>query len=240
MNNKGFAATGVLFIVLLLFLSMYISLLSMFSSRRQIYETIKDEIMNDNNITGRKYFLSTANIGEYVAYPIDYTNTSCVNSNNNTNAGWRILNIQDNVVTLVSSGTPECFNPSTFNDSGASSKQTINNLLLKYLDTNYADSVRSFNGGDFHNITKVNYSLCYNITSSECGNQNDLISTGSYYWLDNNYNTNSLYYWLPTEKKLTNGSNNSYGLRPVIVLKDAITYSRGLGTKTNPYRLIKP
>lgn len=237
MNNKGFAVTGMLYIILLIFIAMYTSLLIMFANRRKIYDNIKDEVMNGSTISERARYLSTLSVGEYVSYPIEYTNANCVTGSNNNNSGWRILSIDDNVVTIISGGTPECYNPSTFTDSGAASKTKIESLLSDYLNTDYATSIRNFNGTDFLNITSINYSLCYNVSSEECGNNNDLISTGSYYWLSDNYNTSTLYYWNPTNKYLSNTSNVSYGIRPVIELKSNITYTDGSGSKSDPYIL---
>ena len=70
MNEKGFAVTGVLYIVLLLFLSLYASMLAMYASRRQVVEEVKKEVIGDvqdsGNVLGIK--ANSSYIGKYVTY----------------------------------------------------------------------------------------------------------------------------------------------------------------------------
>lgn len=71
MNNKGFAVTGMLYIVLLIFIVMYSSILVMFANRRKIYDTIKEEILGKEYITNPSRQVTTSDIGSYVNYTPD-------------------------------------------------------------------------------------------------------------------------------------------------------------------------
>ncbi len=70
MNDRGFAVTGILYIVLILFLSLYASMLAMFASRRKVLEQIKKEVIGDvqdsGNVLGIK--ANSSYIGKYVTY----------------------------------------------------------------------------------------------------------------------------------------------------------------------------
>ncbi len=235
-NNKGFVATGMIFIILLLFLALYSSLLALFSNRRKIYETIKDDILNDSDIISRSYYLSTANIGQYVSYPVTYTNQACGSVAANTLNSWQILNVIDDTVTLVSSGIPVCYNPSNL-ASGETTTQAIDKLLGKYLNQTYAQKVRTFNVSDFHDLTAMDHALCLGVSSQECGNDNGLIDVGNYYLSSED---ETLYQWTTADKKLAKSSNQEYGLRVVVELKSLIASKRGTGTQDDPYILSKP
>ncbi len=70
MNEKGFAVTGVLYIVLILFLSLYASMLAMYTTRRNMLEQIKKEVINDVQSTGNVLGIkaNSSYIGKYVSY----------------------------------------------------------------------------------------------------------------------------------------------------------------------------
>ena len=58
-----------------------------------------------------------------------------------------------------------------------------------------------------------------------------------YYWL---YNTGKNNVWHTTGTYLSNSkSTNVYGIKPVITLRNSVTYLKGDGTKDNPYSLEK-
>ena len=81
---------------------------------------------------------------------------------------------------------------------------------------------------------------CYDMSQSECGKDNDLIDTGSYYWLYSAYDDNNLDIWDPKGIKISNNKAASMGIRPIIKLDYDINIdeSSGDGSSSHPYKLI--
>ena len=245
MNNRGFASTGMLYIVLLLFLAMYTSLLIMFANRRKIYDNIKDEIVNGvSNVDEPIYnLIDVVSVGDYVAYDAGvweetkerptaqgefggYTlGTSksdtvewCYNSQyTSIYKGWRVLKIENNNVFLIHAGVSECYYHASQNNS--SSILALNNRANIYLNDIYADN---------------SYILTRNeavaITLSENATTNDLRYLGlidtndksELYWLADEYSHTSLYCVGRSGNTVCGMNNVSLGIRPVIVLKQGL------------------
>ncbi len=181
----------------------------------------------------------------------------CYSSSYKTNAyGWRIAYIEknndgydDDVVYLISGGTPECLTGTSSNSATTINNQ--NNIALKYCNKNYTydkkcDSTTAFalNESMFQNINRNTSTLlnCKATSSAACGNTNSLLTINDSYWFATSINTESTYYWLGRTNNYTNYSaaNITAGVRPIIKLYPGILTNSGTGTQENLYSLVEP
>ncbi|MDD4066515.1 MAG: hypothetical protein PHH22_00865 [Clostridia bacterium] len=144
----------------------------------------------------------------------------------NIDDGWIVLEVKDNVVTLIHAGTPVAY----FHKYGNSenSINMMNNFLEEeFYNKLYASSIRVLNYDDINNIIE-NKDIDANIISK-------IVKTGSWYWLGTAYN-NSLIWSVNNlgimDYRLADGS---FGVRPVVELWNNVYYTSGDGTKDNPY-----
>lgn len=163
LNNKGFAASGVLYTLLLLFLVLIVNLLSMFSNRKLILEQLKKSIMG---YTYKKYENGT------IVYFNPITGLKCSIDDYNENVDDLGVSIGSN------SNTKEgCMKWYIFNDDEKSKKV---NLLL---DHNIVSSL-SYESND-----NINEKL---LESTEIWNENisgiELLSVNDIKKITNNIN----------------------------------------------------
>ncbi len=121
-DNKGFIASGILYTLLLLFLVLIISLISMFSSRKLILDRLKDNILNS---TYKKY-----NNGEIVYFnPTTGFKCSLEDYNKNVDASGNVI--------ASKTGTKEgCMKWYVFNDNA---KEANVNLILDHNTTSFVE-----------------------------------------------------------------------------------------------------
>ncbi len=125
--------------------------------------------------------------------------------------GWRVLKVAGNQVYLVHAGQPECYYHASGGYSDASVK-ALNDRAKSYMDGIYADSA--------HAMTEEEAQA---ITGNTNATEDDLRTTGDFYWLATKCNSNTL--WLVYFTGLMYGSDGrdySWGFRPVIVLKSDV------------------
>ena len=132
--------------------------------------------------------------------------SSCYSSYTTSLKGWRILSISNNSVTIVHAGQSECYYHGT--NSSTSITKLNNRATSEYLNDIYAESA--------HMMTKAEIDV---LSSS-----NNLRNIGAFYWLATESSSNGM--WpVNDEGNINNHSNHSYGVRPVIVLKEGIKTS---------------
>ena len=179
-------------------------------------------------------------------------------------SGWRIMDVDSNgQITLIHGGTPECYYHA-YNQSVASkeilkvratsaSNEGTGKAWTKYGNSTYALSVHYMDSDDVNIINydengNENYSLwdyleknergnCYGDTNSYCGRNTELIDIGSYYYSASAYSTSALYFWNASSRNWRSDSSTSYGVRPVVVLKDSVKLGTGTGVIGDEYEL---
>ena len=175
-------------------------------------------------------------VGQYVNYPVSYSNINSEYGTVITGTGWRILNIDTTtgIVKLISEGQPlsfygmdptalaedEYFDYNSSYNSYNSTKGETN--LNSVLNTNYATEVKIPTRTEIESVQAIS----------------DLSYTGDCYWVVANYKYCNGYM---TEDGAYGGYGDwptTYGVRPVIYLKSNIKTSSGDGTKENPYELV--
>ncbi len=213
-----------------------------------------------------RFNLNEAPIGSYISYvgTNDCVKDSCLGRNTNykdednlgycKNAsdtfkvnGWRIAYIKELSPYIISASSPECI--SLINDQN---NNKLDTTALKYCNSKYiyggiCSDINTWNMNinDFKNITKNN--LYYNTLddnscfeskeNKECGYEQDLIDTGSWYWINDEAGLSALAYtWNPIDRYMTYGNNEEeLGLRPVLRLDTNIEVIGGKGTMKEPY-----
>ena len=177
--------------------------------------------------------------------------------------GWRVLDVSSSgQITLIHAGTPECYyhenlystSVTLLETASTSSSPGDSKAWTKYGNATYAQSVHYMTNEDFNLITyqinkNNNYTIkdiadstCHKKTKfTACGYDHDMIDIGSYYWLASGYNAINLYFWAPSDRNVNNWYYDSYGVRPVVVLKSGLKLSsNNKGTADDPYELVLP
>ena len=179
------------------------------------------------------FLVDVASVGSFVAYTPPISKSSVSNNCSGTNqySGWRVLSKNGSgdtgTVTLIHAGTTDC--QYFAYRGGQTSTSVLNNIASGYLNTTYATSTRSISctdlapyGGNCHVASPVM--------------TNNLIKTGSRYWLTYIYSNESVWYVADTGK-ITSTNSQTYGVRPVITLKAKIKTQGGAGTNESPYNI---
>lgn len=145
--------------------------------------------------------------GGYTAGTNKRTGVVCGLSGETAKSGWQVMSVSNGKVTLIHSGTPECFyyNKST---NATTAVSTIEARASVYKNATYAESARIFT-----------YQEAKAMTESS-------LVTGTYYYLageakstDTLWAVRSAYY---QGKTITGRSNYAQGIRPVVVLKSTV------------------
>ncbi len=141
--------------------------------------------------------------------------------NSTTLNGWRVLKKENNQVTIVHAGQPECH---FHYYSEMNAITLLNNRAKQYMDSTYAESA--------HAMTRDEAKA---ITGDERSTDNDLRDIGAFYWLASissesvgmGYDNLYLFYVNGAGgiNEYGNGVNEAYGFRPVVVLKSNVLTS---------------
>ena len=184
-------------------------------------------------------YLKDVDIGSYVNYVgnsgcngkfCNGFNANYVDDNNMGNCGngysfvangFRVGYIKDGSAYLVSAGSPEC--------SSDNSVSALDKIALRYCNARYAyggicnaDSVWSIKKSDIDSILDGK-SYYYN----------SLIDNGSYYYY---IDDDKVSFWNPSIRNFSSdGDNVSYGVRPIIRMKDDVLVVGGSGTYKDPF-----
>lgn len=151
----------------------------------------------------------------------------CDSQQETTTAGWRILSISGDVVTLIHGGAPECYyHPSITGQSNlgynsekilsGSTNGTINALYTStprswsgYINSNYATSATVFTKAMYDNYLKL----------SGTSKTDSLIKIGVVYYLGTASSASALYGVSATTGDITGYSYRVYAVRPVVTLR---------------------
>ena len=181
LNNKGFAVSGILYTILLLFLVLIVSLMSMFSNRKLILDQLK------NDITESKF--KKYENGE-VIYFNPNTGTKCDLENYNLNVN------EDGVIIASNTGTISgCMKWYVYNDNEDSSTlnlildhNTTSSLAYKSIDNdNLLKEQLSVDTGEWHenilNISLITANSIAKITNNTTWSP--ITSTTNFYFENN-------------------------------------------------------
>ena len=145
--------------------------------------------------------------------------------------GWRVLNIIDGEVKLITAGTPECYKNSW---NGA---LDLNNLIShdysEYINNTFATSATVLDKTLAETVEGA--SIVYDGFVSEA---TPVLRAGARYFFAtiSSFNAQHLFYTQPTGYIGSAGGQN-YGIRPVVTLKNNLYLGAGNGTKSNPYEI---
>ena len=176
--------------------------------------------------------LKDVSVGSYVSYVGDNgcVGDSCAGKNINyvdvndmgycydenyhfISSGFRVLYVKDNSVYLVSAGALDCVNHSDL----------VNNVL-KYCHSDYVYSGKC-DGNSVWPLRKEDI-------DQVDGSHYDLIDNGGYYWyLDGN----DVRSWNPSNRNFSGISDQKYGVRVVIKMREDVLVSSGSGVFDDPY-----
>ena len=193
--------------------------------------------------------------GQNANYVSDASMGYCSNGNYKYNAnGWRIAYIKDGSAYLTSAGSPECMCTNQGGTAGTICNSNerangvpkhlanLNTKALTYCNSTYAyggkcDSASAWNmvDADFKAITGT--TLLTADGKSNYGNYS-IINNGGYYWFatPKSSSSYSAFYWFPGTGEVSDGgSDNEFGLRPVLRLAASVLITGGSGTYKDPY-----
>ena len=158
------------------------------------------------------------------------TSVTCSGTSNNTYSGWRVFSISGDTVKLIHAGTPECF----YHQSpyGSNSERILTGKINGAIELSQPNEAQDFSyylnekyASSVSILTKSVLDNWYGDTVTD-GQiiTDDLIKTGSYYWLGQQQSSNDLWYVQPSGAS-SYTSNKAYGIRPIITLKPGIKTS---------------
>lgn len=167
----------------------------------------------------------------------------CYKDDNKTDfSGWRVINIDDEKISLIHAGIPICYYHCLTNDHSHQNESL--RLLNEYanehfVNKEYAISARSAVCGDFfqgEDCVYGNKGLTKEYLRSEIFDDKTMYAIGDNYWLANASNVYRLWDWNNDYNSFSNHDTHPYGLRPVVTLKENVVLDgTGNGTKENPY-----
>ena len=178
-------------------------------------------------------------VGDYIAYPVTYSNVSTYTGYFSSYNGWRVIYNDGTTVKLVSAGTPLSY----YHDLNPSS--TITALTTNFKTTSY--SANGITGGmsSFENeftqsvtaMTKVDLDIVYGGTTADRTpvSSNNILNNGTYYWLASTGSGNIGVWCVYGNGVVNYSSQYTFGVRPVVTLKSNIAITGGDGTSDSPY-----
>jgi len=172
--------------------------------------------------------------GGYTSGTNKSMSVACYNGLKGQYSGWRVLSKTGSgasgTVTLIHAGVPECYyHASGFSDESVEKLNVHANS--QYVNDIYAQSARSVTCDD---LKTYDSNACVNCQTTI---DNDLIKTGSWYWLDIKYDNNLIWHVNNNSNVCRGNYNYAFGFRPVVLLKVKILKTDGLGTTTIPYEI---
>lgn len=140
MNNKGFAVSGIIYGLLVLFIILLIALLTMFNSRKAVLDELKNKVLNQvGSNTEINEFECNEGICEYRIALKGYYQITLISSNSSTLETLIYLNAGEKIYFNINE------NASLYED------KELNNLLLQVTNDSYSN-VKTFNDKYFLNI----------------------------------------------------------------------------------------
>ena len=210
------------------------------------------------NVTGTKTYLNELDIGEYINYPVSYTNVADGSSNTTTLTGWRILSKNDDgSVNIVSAGAPLSYYYSLIGSVNGIAATYAAKVLredfltisvtsstnLKYNEKGF-DSSKTLTEVFTNKYTKMENNMAKPVVRPLDKNDvdtyagttvdvdynisNDLFNIGEAYWIAYASSTGSI--WKIIEDGTVQRTSTTVsGVRPVVTLK-ADVYTTGTDT----------
>lgn len=155
MNNKGFAVSGIIYGLLVLFIIMLIALLAMFNSRKSVLDQLKNKVLNEvgSNIEIKEFKFEELNkLYEYKVLLKGYYNITLNSTNSSTLNVQTYLNAGERLYLKISNNNTEIY-----------SDKEQKKILLRVNNTNYETS-KTFNNKYLINI---NYNKNSKTTTSK-------------------------------------------------------------------------
>ena len=143
MNNKGFAVSGIIYGLLVLFIIMLIALLAMFNSRKSVLDQLKNKVLNEvgSNIEIKEFKFEELNkLYEYKVLLKGYYNITLNSTNSSTLNVQTYLNAGEKLYLKISSNNTEIY-----------SDKEQKKILLRVNNANYETS-KTFNDKYLINI----------------------------------------------------------------------------------------
>ncbi len=138
MNNKGFAVSGIIYGLLVLFIIMLIALLAMFNTRKSVLDQLKNKVLNEvGSNTEVKEFECTKGVCEYKILLKGYYNITLRSSNSSTLKTQIYLNAGEKIYLKINEDSAEMYG-----------NKELTNLLLKVDNSTYI-KVDTFNNKYF-------------------------------------------------------------------------------------------
>lgn len=160
---------------------------------------------------------------------IDCTNDLALLGETNTN--WRVLKNENNVITLVHAGTPECYR--NHDDGALDSSNLINRDYSDYVNPAYATSAGILTKELIEaNVLNAEVVLDGGFYDS----YQNILKAGTRYFIPfpNPGNLQQMHYVQPGGYIGAMGTA-TYGIRPVVTLKSKVYVTSGTGTSDDPY-----
>ena len=178
----------------------------------------------------------------------------CNSSYKPRTAGWRVWDIQDGVVTLISAGHPE-----TYYHASGSSVASVNILTNRncsmYLNGHsYATSAKILTGQEaarwYNKQYGTKYTIVENGGSSTSTFYKETFSTaepisvlenGSYYWLASACSSSYLYCVNPYGRNVHFSHDNAFGVRVLVSLSSEVLLKpdKGDGSVGTPWEIVE-
>lgn len=201
-----------------------------------------DDNNNKNNnykvINGEHYFINDANTN-YLEYSNMLFRIIKINQNG------EIIIISDNSVTSLAYGKNKKLTESYIYKWLNSSEEEYSGIFEKSLNNpekylvksmTCEDTYDSLDNSDCQNINYDGYiTLLSSVNYINIGDKNSYTNNHEYFYLENMNSNNKQWYITEDGKALTSTGEDIIGIKPVLTLKNNISYIKGDGTKDNPY-----
>lgn len=165
---------------------------------------VGDMVAYDAGLWSNTATVPTTNgmFGGYMAGASKNASVKCRREDTANGSGWKILSISGGNVTIIHAGIAECYYHGA-NDASTAVSNLNNRARVTYMNQ-FAQDARMFDYNDYNSVDE------------------SFRNVGSHYYMATAKDKTTLYYVSYTGR-LSGGSVNANGLRPVIVLKNNVT-----------------
>lgn len=181
-------------------------------------------------------------VGEYVNYPVSYTNVATRGSGGKSGySGWRVVYNDGKTVKIATAGTPLTYSHN--NNANASVTALTTNFKTTFSD--FYNKCVSGNAGKFTtNVSSFSKTEVDKIVGTTTGDNygvggNNLLHNGSTWWMATAVTANRLPYLNSDNGRIdcNHGYTATYGIRPMITLNASTVVTGGSGTSTSPWTI---
>lgn len=203
---------------------------------------IIDNNNNKNNnykvINGEHFFINNAD-NNYLEYSNILFRIIKINQNG------EIVIISNNSVTSLAYGKDKELSESYIYKWLNNSEEEYTGIFEKVLNDKEKyltksmtckDKYDSLNNSDCENINYDGYiTLLSSNSYTNIGGKESYVNNNEYFYLESSNTNNKQWYVNSEGKTLTSDGNDIIGVKPVLTIKNNISYIKGDGTKDNPY-----